>query len=123
MRLIVSNSHSALARHSRRMWFSSATLVCESSPVGSSLPGAKLAAFISPPKGLTGVPIFSFPVFLCGQPLLVPEAFRAPFVCTGVLGLDEDNVDLPVFKLPALLVGAIGYEEEDLEDRDECQVQ
>ena len=78
------------------------TLVGISSPEGASL----LAALISPCKGLTG-PLFSFPVFLHGQPLLVPENLGAPFICTGVLGLDEDNMDLPVSTIvvPVIAIG------------------
>jgi hypothetical protein len=85
-----------------------------SSPVGSSLLGARFAAFISPPEGLTEAPLFSFPVFLRGRPLLTAEDFGPPFICTGVLGLDEDNADLPVgaFSVLVLPVCGIGYEDE-----------
>ena len=90
-----------------------------SSPVGASLLGAWLAALTSLPKGLTGAPLFSFPEILRGRPLLAPEVFGAPFICTGVLGIDEDDVDLPVgaFAVPVLAVCAIGNEGE----RDGCQ--
>jgi hypothetical protein len=112
----ISSLHSALARRSRRTRFSSATLVGMSSSAGGSLLGARLAGLLALAKGLTGPPSFSLPPFLRGRPLLVPEGFGPPFACTGVLGLDKDEADLPVGAFAAvalvfLLVCAMEYKD------------
>ena len=106
------NSHSAAARHSRRTRFSSATVVCPSSPVGGSLLGARFDVFVPSPSGLSTFFWFSLPFVLRGRPLPAAEDFGPPFTWTGVFGPDNVDEDLPVAAFDVaslfLLVGAMG---------------